>query len=56
MGIDDGAKHVGCFNAARGFVGGAANRPSLRERTKSRFNAARGFVGGAAEGRVSHDR
>ena len=36
------------FNAARGFVGGAA-APSLRRGTDfAGFNAARGFVGGAA--------
>ena len=36
-----------CFNAARGFVGGATlpSRFTLSEAT--RFNAARGFVGGA---------
>ena len=37
------------FNAARGFVGGAAHeaRETVRK-VKSGFNAARGFVGGAA--------
>ena len=35
------------FNAARGFVGGAA-MSSLRLRGQKGFNAARGFVGGAA--------
>ena len=36
------------FNAARGFVGGAAYfRLSLEDRAWC-FNAARGFVGGAA--------
>ena len=34
------------FNAARGFVGGAA-MSSLRLRGQKGFNAARGFVGGA---------
>ena len=36
------------FNAARGFVGGAAHRVSSLVRARKRFNAARGFVGGAA--------
>ena len=37
-----------CFNAARGFVGGAA-RPDVDFSTfEDSFNAARGFVGGAA--------
>ena len=37
-----------CFNAARGFVGGAADNPVIFSATVSCFNAARGFVGGAA--------
>ena len=36
------------FNAARGFVGGAALRERQVLRNTKRFNAARGFVGGAA--------
>ena len=36
------------FNAARGFVGGAAKKGLSKEELKARFNAARGFVGGAA--------
>ena len=39
-----------CFNAARGFVGGAAPFTSLLSVTIIRFNAARGFVCGAASG------
>ena len=35
-----------CFNAARGFVGGAALKNP--EEDEEGFNAARGFVGGAA--------
>ena len=38
-----------CFNAARGFVGGAApNAPEVCMKVLKGFNAARGFVGGAA--------
>ena len=37
-----------CFNAARGFVGGAAALPDVFRRPLQSFNAARGFVGGAA--------
>ena len=38
-----------CFNAARGFVGGAAfNGLDMEFGAISGFNAARGFVGGAA--------
>ena len=36
------------FNAARGFVGGAATIGEERLAEVRRFNAARGFVGGAA--------
>ena len=36
------------FNAARGFVGGAAGSKRSHRAASSRFNAARGFVGGAA--------
>ena len=36
------------FNAARGFVGGAAFLTVLFHLKPYRFNAARGFVGGAA--------
>ena len=36
------------FNAARGFVGGAAPTRRMVSSTSHRFNAARGFVGGAA--------
>ena len=39
---------VGCFNAARGFVGGAATKETRMFRLSGCFNAARGFVGGAA--------
>ena len=38
-----------CFNAARGFVGGAASRSLLGFWVHTSFNAARGFVGGAAD-------
>ena len=37
-----------CFNAARGFVGGAAHHGFDKPFQSIRFNAARGFVGGAA--------
>ena len=37
-----------CFNAARGFVGGAALNQSPQHLPLYCFNAARGFVGGAA--------
>ena len=37
------------FNAARGFVGGAATFFGKKGRGLMGFNAARGFVGGAAE-------
>ena len=36
------------FNAARGFVGGAAVVGCVSVRFSGSFNAARGFVGGAA--------
>ena len=36
------------FNAARGFVGGAAKLHHLFADEEQSFNAARGFVGGAA--------
>ena len=36
------------FNAARGFVGGAACRSITGTIAQGCFNAARGFVGGAA--------
>ena len=36
------------FNAARGFVGGAAPYDYQKDFSFVRFNAARGFVGGAA--------
>ena len=36
------------FNAARGFVGGAAAQVDRFHRSRTGFNAARGFVGGAA--------
>ena len=39
---------IGSFNAARGFVGGAASAGHDCESACKRFNAARGFVGGAA--------
>ena len=38
------------FNAARGFVGGAAQAHPAGGADRWRFNAARGFVGGAANG------
>ncbi len=38
-----------CFNAARGFVGGAATSSFTHVRAVGGFNAACGFVGGAAE-------
>ena len=37
-----------CFNAARGFVGGATQSDSESRGSLQCFNAARGFVGGAA--------
>ena len=37
------------FNAARGFVGGAASHVHSSCGSSCRFNAARGFVGGAAK-------
>ena len=37
-----------CFNAARGFVGGATASTSSPSILAFGFNAARGFVGGAA--------
>ena len=37
------------FNAARGFVGGAAQDAAISDLVDLRFNAARGFVGGAAQ-------
>ena len=37
-----------CFNAARGFVGGAALHGGRHALFTASFNAARGFVGGAA--------
>ena len=36
-----------CFNAARGFVGGATPYTSPSREGVVSFNAARGFVGGA---------
>ena len=36
------------FNAARGFVGGAAEQQHDQVGGRCSFNAARGFVGGAA--------
>ena len=36
------------FNAARGFVGGAAVVTNALVKKDEGFNAARGFVGGAA--------
>ena len=36
------------FNAARGFVGGAAGIRACEAHARLCFNAARGFVGGAA--------
>mgnify|MGYP001731287962 CR=1 FL=1 len=36
-----------CFNAARGFVGGAALADQILDEMEVSFNAARGFVGGA---------
>ena len=36
------------FNAARGFVGGAATKNEKCIHVRESFNAARGFVGGAA--------
>ena len=38
---------IRCFNAARGFVGGARERVHGMVQRTDRFNAARGFVGGA---------
>ena len=37
-----------CFNAARGFVGGATTEYGSADLPEESFNAARGFVGGAA--------
>ena len=39
--------HQICFNAARGFVGGATANMSEMHMKLLSFNAARGFVGGA---------
>ena len=36
-----------CFNAARGFVGGATMKKIINKKAVVSFNAARGFVGGA---------
>ena len=36
-----------CFNAARGFVGGATVMSAIKLSVVDGFNAARGFVGGA---------
>ena len=36
-----------CFNAARGFVGGATTNVPNTSAASFGFNAARGFVGGA---------
>ena len=44
---------LSCFNAARGFVGGAARVSSGARTSMICFNAARGFVGGAASGVVA---
>ena len=41
-----------CFNAARGFVGGAALKNPEEDEDEEGFNAARGFVGGAAKIRL----
>ena len=43
--------HMISFNAARGFVGGAANINKNQAEAIRRFNAARGFAGGAATAR-----
>ena len=43
---NQGSRHG--FNAARGFVGGAAESGIGKMSRQFRFNAARGFVGGAA--------
>ena len=40
------------FNAARGFVGGAARSVVILHDWSPGFNAARGFVGGAAKREV----
>ena len=43
-----------CFNAARGFVGGATNNVVVAVHAgEFRFNAARGFVGGATKKKLS---
>ena len=44
-----------CFNAARGFVGGATSSPSWRTPLRWCFNAARGFVGGATGSPAAQD-
>ena len=38
---------IKCFNAARGFVGGARSELLRKMQHLQSFNAARGFVGGA---------
>ena len=50
--VQPGTHHVhfrsaSCFNAARGFVGGATNMTPHDFTLYDGFNAARGFVGGA---------
>ena len=42
-----------CFNAARGFVGGATNSIDIEKVQDLGFNAARGFVGGATEALIT---
>ena len=51
--VFDIATQVG-FNAARGFVGGAAGSAPRWYNHGCSFNAARGFVGGAAKRRCCH--
>ena len=45
---------VHCFNAARGFVGGAASNVYTLRTRGTGFNAARGVVGGAAMISIRH--
>ena len=47
-GLPISIKEIFSFNAARGFVGGAAGNSLGKSSTVDGFNAARGFVGGAA--------
>ena len=51
-GVHMNLNNLPCFNAARGFVGGATLNGGCKFLTIPCFNAARGFVGGAT--RTAH--